>query len=92
MTRWRSAPLLALSESGFSVPGDISVTGVDDIPEAAFFMPPLTTIRVDFAAHGRAAVHELLGQINHTKHLQGDVLASELISRRSTGPAAGTLS
>lgn len=84
--------ILALSESGFSVPEDISVTGVDDIPEAAFFMPPLTTIRVDFAAQGRAAVHELLGQINHTNHVQGDVLASELISRRSTGRATGTLS
>lgn len=84
--------ILALSEGGFRVPDDISVTGVDDIPEAAFFMPPLTTIRVDFAAQGRAAVHELLGQINRTTHLQGDVLASELITRRSTGRAAGTLS
>lgn len=84
--------ILALAESGFRVPDDISVTGVDDIPEAAYFMPPLTTIRVDFAAQGRAAVHELLGQINRTTHLPGDVLASELISRRSTGRAAGTLS
>ncbi|WP_247045446.1 hypothetical protein [Arthrobacter rhizosphaerae] len=36
--------------------------------------------------------HKLLGQINRTTHLQGDVLASELISRRSMGRAAGTLS
>ncbi|MBT2551759.1 substrate-binding domain-containing protein [Arthrobacter sp. ISL-5] len=83
--------MLALSEQGISIPGDVSVTGVDDIPEAAYFSPPLTTLRVDFAAQGRAAVQELLGQINRTPRPYGDVLASELITRRSTGRAPGTL-
>jgi LacI family transcriptional regulator len=83
--------MLALSERGLSVPGDVSVTGVDDIPEAAYFAPPLTTLRVDFAAQGRTAVQELLGQINRTPLPPGDVLASELVPRRSTGPAPASL-
>jgi DNA-binding LacI/PurR family transcriptional regulator len=82
--------MLALTERGISVPGDVSVTGVDDIPEAAFFSPPLTTLRVDFAAQGRTAVQELLGQINRTTPPRGAVLASELIPRRSTGPVHGS--
>jgi LacI family transcriptional regulator len=78
--------MLALSEAGISVPEDVSVTGIDDIPEAAYFSPPLTTLRIDFAAQGRSAVQELLGQINRTDPVRGPVLASELVPRRSTGP------
>lgn len=81
--------MLALSERGVSVPHDISVTGVDDIPEAAFFSPPLTTLRVDFEEQGRAAVHALLARINHTVPSEGEVLASELIQRRSTAKVRG---
>ena len=79
--------MLALSDGGIRVPDDVSVTGIDDIPEAAYFCPPLTTLRVDFAAQGRSAVQELLGQINRTTPVRGPVLASELIPRRSTSKA-----
>ncbi|MBT2532765.1 LacI family DNA-binding transcriptional regulator [Arthrobacter sp. ISL-48] len=81
--------MLALSESGISVPDDVSVTGIDDIPEAAYFSPPLTTLRVDFAAQGRTAVQELLGLINRTEPLRGPALPSELVPRRSTGRMRG---
>ncbi|MCP2366277.1 DNA-binding LacI/PurR family transcriptional regulator [Agromyces flavus] len=50
----------ALAEAGRSVPGDVSVVGFDDIPEAAFFAPPLTTIRQDFDALGRDAMAGVL--------------------------------
>jgi DNA-binding LacI/PurR family transcriptional regulator len=43
----------ALAEAGVSVPGDVSIVGFDDIPEAAHFLPPLTTVRQDFEALGR---------------------------------------
>ena len=55
--------LRALHESGRRVPDDVSVVGYDDIPEAAFFPPPLTTLRQDFAALGTglmARVEDLL--------------------------------
>ncbi|MDE3724938.1 LacI family DNA-binding transcriptional regulator [Nocardiopsis sp. N85] len=40
--------LRALSERGRSVPGEVSIVGFDDVPEAAYFTPPLTTVRPDF--------------------------------------------
>ncbi|MBC9822807.1 LacI family DNA-binding transcriptional regulator [Terrabacter sp. MAHUQ-38] len=79
--------MLALSQLGLQVPRDVSVTGVDDIPEAEFFAPPLTTLRVDFLAQGRAAVAELLARVNGETAPSFPVLASELVVRASTGPA-----
>jgi DNA-binding LacI/PurR family transcriptional regulator len=55
--------LRAFSERGRRVPQDISVVGFDDVPEAAYFIPPLTTIRPDFAAVARAGLDLLLRQI-----------------------------
>ncbi|GAA2038680.1 LacI family DNA-binding transcriptional regulator [Agromyces tropicus] len=45
--------LHACHEAGVPVPRDLSVVGFDDIPEAAFFTPPLTTVRQDFDSLGR---------------------------------------
>jgi DNA-binding LacI/PurR family transcriptional regulator len=45
--------LHACREAGVRVPEDLSVIGFDDIPEAAYFAPPLTTMRQDFDALGR---------------------------------------
>jgi DNA-binding LacI/PurR family transcriptional regulator len=56
--------LRALSERGRRVPQDVSVVGFDDVPEAAYFIPPLTTIRPDFAAVARAGLDLLLRQID----------------------------
>lgn len=53
----------ALAERGKCVPGDISVVGFDDIPEAAFFYPPLTTVRQDFHRIGREMFTALLDRI-----------------------------
>ena len=40
--------LRAMHEGGRSIPGEISIVGFDDVPEAPYFTPPLTTIRQDF--------------------------------------------
>lgn len=56
--------IAALAERGLSVPGDISVTGFDDIPEAAYFLPALTTVRADYALQGRNLVDRLLREID----------------------------
>jgi DNA-binding LacI/PurR family transcriptional regulator len=55
--------LRALERAGRSTPGDVSVTGFDDIPEAAYFGPPLTTVRQDFDELGRRALGGLMGII-----------------------------
>jgi DNA-binding LacI/PurR family transcriptional regulator len=55
--------LRAAAEAGRRVPRDISVAGFDDIPEAAYISPPLTTIRQDFGALGERALHLLISQI-----------------------------
>jgi DNA-binding LacI/PurR family transcriptional regulator len=55
--------LRALHESGREVPGEVSVVGFDDIPEARFFTPPLTTVRQDFNEVGRQSLMLLLDEI-----------------------------
>ncbi|MFG1942477.1 LacI family DNA-binding transcriptional regulator [Nonomuraea sp. NPDC048826] len=55
--------LRAFTEKGVRVPGQVSVVGFDDIPESAYFSPPLTTIRQDFGAVGRHSIGVLLRQI-----------------------------
>ena len=52
--------LRALHERGRAVPGEVSIVGFDDIPEAAYFTPPLTTVRQDFNEMGRRGLHLLL--------------------------------
>nr|WP_247827836.1 LacI family DNA-binding transcriptional regulator [Arthrobacter antioxidans] len=53
----------AFREHGLRVPEDISVVGFDDVPEAAHYWPPLTTVRQDFPELGRRCVARLLGLI-----------------------------
>src|SRR5450432_776239 len=75
----------ALRERGLGIPGDVSVVGFDDTPEAAYFEPPLTTIRQDFAAMGQQAVEYLVQMINdpHMPPHQR-VLDPQLMVRHST--------
>src|SRR5689334_12238012 len=53
----------ALREQRLDIPGDVSVVGFDDIPEAEFFDPPLTTVRQDFLTLGRQSVEYLVEMI-----------------------------
>jgi DNA-binding LacI/PurR family transcriptional regulator len=55
--------LRAFREHGIDVPGDVSIAGFDDVPEAEYFSPPLTTVRQDFAAVGRSSIGVVLDQI-----------------------------
>jgi DNA-binding LacI/PurR family transcriptional regulator len=54
----------AFQESGIRIPEDISIVGFDDIPEAGFFGPPLSTMKQDFAALGKLSVHCLVEHLN----------------------------
>src|SRR5581483_9137728 len=55
--------LRALHEAGRRVPEEVSVVGFDDIPEAAYLTPPLTTIRQDFTEVGRRSLNLMLAQL-----------------------------
>lgn len=55
--------LRALDEAGRRVPADVSIVGFDDVPEAEFFRPPLTTVSQQFGEAGRRAVRLLLASI-----------------------------
>lgn len=45
--------ITALNDHGLSVPDDVSLIGFDDLPEAEYYHPPLTTMRQDFHELGR---------------------------------------
>ncbi|GAA1449225.1 LacI family DNA-binding transcriptional regulator [Leifsonia poae] len=74
----------AAHELGRDIPGDVSVVGFDDIPEAAHFWPPLTTVRQDFTELARRCVARLLAEIDgRTEPTPGNI-QPELIVRAST--------
>ena len=77
--------LRRLHEAGRTVPLDLSIVGFDDIPEAAYFTPPLTTVRQDFAELGRRCLHILLSRIKGEDGQTRVVVAPELVVRNSTG-------
>jgi DNA-binding LacI/PurR family transcriptional regulator len=80
--------LRAMHEAGRSVPGDISIAGFDDIPEAAYFMPPLTTVKQDFNEMGRRSLHLLLEQIERGERTPArETVDPRLIVRASTAAA-----
>lgn len=78
--------LLALHQAGRRVPNDFSVVGFDDVPEAAFTIPPLTTVRQDFDALGQRAVHVLLARIANAPQPPLPPLVPQLVVRASTAP------
>ncbi len=78
----------ALRQRGYSIPERVSIIGFDDVPEAAYYEPPLTTMRPDFAELGRVAMEMMLGHINREATLRADTLVPELIIRESTASPA----
>ena len=54
---------LALYRRGLKVPDDVSVVGFDDLSSAAFFIPPLTTVRQPVDRMGELAAQALLVMI-----------------------------
>jgi DNA-binding LacI/PurR family transcriptional regulator len=79
----------ALHDSGLRVPQDVSVVGFDDIKEAAFQTPSLTTIRQPLHHMGTIAVQLLLKKLQPSEAKTPALVAvePELIVRESTGPA-----
>lgn len=82
--------IAALAEQGCRVPQDISVVGFDDIPEAAYVVPGLTTISQNFRLLGSTVLSlldEILIQADPQQPPPSERLISpSLIVRRSTAP------
>jgi len=81
--------LQAATVYGRSVPHDLAVVGFDDIPESAYFSPPLTTIRQDLLDVGCQAVsllhHQLEAQrVDQSPTAEVAVIEPRLIVRQSS--------
>jgi DNA-binding LacI/PurR family transcriptional regulator len=82
--------LRAMAECGLRVPADVSVIGFDDIPEASYYTPPLTTVRQDFGEVGRQALSALLERMSGASIAGPRVrVATELIVRQSAAKPRG---
>jgi DNA-binding LacI/PurR family transcriptional regulator len=73
----------AFQDSGLTVPGDVSVVGMDDIQLAAFMSPRLTTIRQPLKLMGAMAASTLLQRIKGEKVPEETVVQPELVARES---------
>lgn len=80
--------LSSLRDRGIRVPEDTSVVGFDDVPEAPYMFPPLTTVRQDFAALGALMMQKVLIAVEEPDSATEDTpLSTKLIVRKSTAPA-----
>ena len=77
--------LRGVQESGLVVPQDLSVVGFDDQPEAAYFFPPLTTVRQDFEELGRRCIASLLSALDESSPGARRGVDPELVVRATTG-------
>ena len=77
----------AARQMGISVPKQLSVIGVDDIPLASYFDPPLTTMRQDIVEIGRQAAQLLIDLLEQPEVMPRHVsLKATLVIRSSTHP------
>jgi DNA-binding LacI/PurR family transcriptional regulator len=82
--------LRAMHEARREIPREVSVVGFDDIPECAFFTPPLTTIRQDFDEMGSRSLRVMLALIEGFGPSEAAVpVPPELVVRASTATALG---
>ncbi|HYL97482.1 MAG TPA: LacI family DNA-binding transcriptional regulator, partial [Blastocatellia bacterium] len=80
----------ALREAGLHVPDDISVVGFDDIYNASFFSPALTTIKQPLREMGRLAAETILKRLGGESpgtFVKEIVVEPELVIRQSTSLA-----
>jgi DNA-binding LacI/PurR family transcriptional regulator len=75
----------AARDLGIHVPDQLSVIGLDDLPLASYFDPPLTTIRQDINKIGSKAAQLLIEKIEDPSHpVQNITINPDLLIRNST--------
>ena len=82
--------MYALRRYGVDVPGQVAVTGFDDVPMARHVHPPLTTVRQPIRELGETAFEVLYSMIGREAPAERDIaLPTRLMCRESCGCQAG---
>jgi LacI family transcriptional regulator len=76
--------MLALSESGLSIPNDVSLVGFDDLPHSAYTVPPLTTISQPVNTIGAMAASSVLAMSAGYEQSVKQSVAASIVVRQST--------
>ena len=82
--------LQAAYQMGLRIPEDLAIVGFDNIPESAYFFPPLTTVQQQLMEQGKTAIRKLSQLIeasqqgNENVELQSTLLPPKLIVRQSS--------
>jgi LacI family transcriptional regulator len=83
--------LSVLKAAKIKVPGEVAVTGFDDIAATRHVAPPVTTVRQPMQQLGEQAVHAVLARVRDRSAARREVvLPTELVIRRSCGCRAKT--
>jgi phosphoserine phosphatase RsbU/P len=69
---------------GFTVPGDVAIVGFDDVEDARFSSPPISSVRQPWRARARAAVDVLL-DLCEGRPASSRVVPTQFVPRRSCG-------
>ncbi|HWQ14229.1 MAG TPA: LacI family DNA-binding transcriptional regulator [Roseiflexaceae bacterium] len=92
---WRPTAVVAMSDiaaigvleaardAGLAVPGDLSIVGFDDLPEARYVRPALTTVHQPVAEKARLAAEALVVALSDAAHVTHYLLPTELVVRES---------
>lgn len=80
----------AVRRRGKTAPEDFSIVGVDDMPDARYFTPALTSIYMDFVSLGRVGFEMLIQRITTADRVERRVIHPQLIVRESTAPLEPT--
>lgn len=81
--------LSALAHAGLRVPDDLSVTGYDDVPQAAYTVPPLSTVAQPLDQIAATAVERLLARAEAPSAApppEARILPVRFVARESTAP------
>ncbi|MBC7231972.1 MAG: LacI family DNA-binding transcriptional regulator [Chloroflexi bacterium] len=82
------AAMAVIRERGLAIPDDISIVGFDDIPQASFTSPPLTTVAQPIQDIGRIATDLLIERMSGStsRPYQRIILDVKLVIRGSCAP------
>jgi LacI family transcriptional regulator len=78
--------MLACRQAGVDIPGEISITGVDNTDLGATQTPGLTSVATPIVEIGRAAAAQLIARLEGKPFTACQTLGFELVFRGSSGP------
>lgn len=76
--------LLEAQKQGVNVPGELSITGFDDLSLSAELSPALTTVQVGAESMGEAAAQKLIIAVDNQHAVESALLPTKLVVRETT--------